>query len=99
MTHHIIPVRTYLIIYFALLAFLVATVGASFLPESAPHLLIAMTIATIKAVLIVLFFMHVYYSSRLTWVVAGASFLWLALLLIFLLADYLSRGWLNIPGK
>ncbi len=99
MTHHIIAVRTYLIIYFALIAFLFATVGASFLPSTAPHLLIAMTIATIKAVLIILFFMHVYYSNRLTWIVAVASLLWLTLLLAFTLADYFSRGWLDIPGK
>lgn len=99
MTHHISSVRTYLIIYFALIALLFATVGASFLPESAPHLPIAMTIAVVKAVLIVLFFMHVYYSSRLTWVVSVASFLWMGLLFAFLLADYFSRGWLDIPGK
>lgn len=99
MTHHIISVRTYLIIYFALMVLLVLTAAASFLPPGAPHLPIAMTIAVIKAVLIVLFFMHVYYSSRLTWVVSVASFLWLALLLAFVLADYFSRGWLAIPGK
>ena len=99
MRHHIISVRTYVIIYVALMLFLAATVGASFLPLGRAHLPVAMTIATIKAVLIVLFFMHVYYSSRLTWVVSVASFLWLGLLLAFLIADYFSRGWLDIPGK
>jgi cytochrome c oxidase subunit 4 len=99
MTHHITSVRTYFLIYLTLLALLIATAGASLLPATAPHLLIAMTIAVVKAVLIVLFFMHVYYSSRLTWVVSVASFLWMALLFAFLLADYYSRGWLDIPGK
>jgi len=99
MTHHIISVRTYVLIFIALLVLLVLTVGASFLPLGAAHLPIAMTIAVIKAVLIVLFFMHVYYSSKLTWVVSVASFLWLGLLLAFLIADYFSRGWLDIPGK
>jgi cytochrome c oxidase subunit 4 len=99
MTHHIISVPTYLVIYIALMLFLLATVGASFLPLGRAHLPVAMTIAMIKAVLIVLFFMHVYYSSRLTWVVSMASFLWLGLLLAFLVADYFSRGWLDIPGK
>ena len=99
MTHHIISVRTYLIVFSALLVLLVLTVGASFLPLGAAHLPVAMTIAVIKAVLIVLFFMHVYYSSRLTWVVSVAAFLWLGLLISFLIADYFSRGWLDIPGK
>lgn len=99
MTHHIISLRTYVLIYTVLLLLLVATAGASFLPLGAAHLPVAMTIAIVKAVLIVLFFMHVYYSSRLTWVVSVASFLWLILLLAFVLADYFSRGWLDIPGK
>jgi cytochrome c oxidase subunit IV len=99
MTHHITSVRTYYIIYAVLMLFLLATVGAAELPLGRAHLPIAMSIAVIKAVLIVLFFMHVYYSSRLTWVVSVASFLWLGLLLAFLVADYLARGWLDIPGK
>ncbi|MDR3622679.1 MAG: cytochrome C oxidase subunit IV family protein [Paludisphaera borealis] len=99
MTHHIISIRTYVIIYAVLMLLLVATAGAAFLPLGNAHLPVAMTIAVIKAVLIVLFFMHVYYSSRLTWVVSVASFLWLGLLLVFLIADYFSRGWLDIPGK
>jgi cytochrome c oxidase subunit 4 len=99
MTHHIISVRTYLTIYLALMVFLVLTVGASFLPLGAAHVPVAMTIAFIKAVLIVLFFMHVYYSSKLTWIVSVAALLWLGLLLAFVLADYYSRGWLDIPGK
>jgi cytochrome c oxidase subunit 4 len=99
MTHHIISVRTYVVIYLVLLLLLVATAWASVLPLGNAHLPVAITIAAIKAVLIVLFFMHVYYSSRLTWIVSTASFLWVGLLLAFLLADYLSRGWLDIPGK
>ena len=63
------------------------------------HFPIAMTIAAAKAVLIVLFFMHVYYSHHLTSIVSVASFLWLGILLAFTLSDYLSRGWLDIPGK
>lgn len=99
MTHHIISVRTYLIVFFALMLLLVLTVGASFLPLGAAHLPVAMTIAVIKAMLILLFFMHVYYSSKLTWIVSVASFLWMSLLLAFVVADYFSRGWLDIPGK
>jgi cytochrome c oxidase subunit 4 len=99
-SHHVISVRSYMIIYWLLLALLAATVFASDLPiSSAWHLTVAMTIAVIKAVLIVLFFMHVYYSAPLTWLTAVGSLLWVALLIGFLLADYWSRGWLNILGK
>ena len=46
-----------------------------------------------------LFFMHVKYSHRLTAVIFVASFLWLAIMIALTLTDYLSRGWLEIPGK
>lgn len=99
-SHHIISVRMYMIIYWVLLVLLAATVFASDLPiSSASHLALAMTIAVIKGALIVLFFMHVYYSAPLTWVTAVGSLLWVALLIGFLLADYGSRNWLNILGK
>ncbi len=99
--HHVIAVKTYLMIYFALMILLALTVGAYFLDAGSHqiNLVVAMTIAVVKAVLIVLFFMHVYYSAPLTWITAVGSLLWLGLLLMFLLADYFSRGWLDILGK
>jgi len=54
---------------------------------------IALLIATIKAVLVILFFMHVIHSTRLTWVVVIASFLWLGVLFVLTFADYLTRMW------
>jgi cytochrome c oxidase subunit 4 len=99
--HHVIEVWTYVKIYFALMALLAVTVGAYYMDMGSHqiNLVVAMTIAMVKAVLIVLFFMHVYYSAPLTWVTAVGSLLWVGLLLMFLLADYLSRGWLDILGK
>jgi cytochrome c oxidase subunit 4 len=55
-----------------------------------------LTIACAKALLVVLFFMHVRWSTRLTWVVAGAGFFWLLILFSITMADYMSRGW--VPG-
>ncbi|OJW20968.1 MAG: hypothetical protein BGO49_29885 [Planctomycetales bacterium 71-10] len=98
-SHHVIAVKTYVMIYWVLMALLLATVLASDMPLGGAHLLVAMTIALIKAILIVLFFMHVYYSAPLTWVTAVGSFLWVGLLLGFLLSDYFTRGWLHILGK
>jgi cytochrome c oxidase subunit 4 len=93
------PVRTNVLVFIALLVLLVMTVGAAYLPLGVMHVPVAMTIATIKAVLIVLFFMHLLHSHRLMMVVAVGSFLWLAIMVVLTLNDYLSRGILDIPGK
>src|SRR5215471_10676430 len=53
---------------------------------------VALTIAVIKAVLVILFFMHVRYSSRLTKVTVGAGFFWLLIMITLSLSDYLSRS-------
>ena len=54
----------------------------------------AYTIGVAKAVLIILYFMHVQKSSWLTWAVAGSAFLWLGILLVLSMSDYLTRSWL-----
>jgi cytochrome c oxidase subunit 4 len=97
--HHIVPVRTYLVIYAVLMGLLVATVAGSYLPLGSLHLTVALVIAGIKAALIVMYFMHVKFSNRLTWVFSTAAFFWLIILLAFSLADYFSRGWLDVAGK
>lgn len=97
--NHIISLKTYLIIYVALIALLFATVGAAMLPLGGLHLPVAMTIAVIKGLMILLVFMHLYYSPALTQIVSVAALLWAALLIFITVADYFSRGWLDIPGK
>jgi cytochrome c oxidase subunit 4 len=99
MSHHVVSVRTDLQVFVALLVLLFATVGAAYLPLGHFHLAVALTIAVAKAVLIGLFFMHLYSSHRLTWIVSVASLLWLGILLALTLSDYLGRGWVEIPGK
>jgi cytochrome c oxidase subunit 4 len=54
---------------------------------------VALTIAVIKATLVVLYFMHVRYSTRLIWVVVVAGFFWLGILFVLTMSDYLSRDW------
>jgi cytochrome c oxidase subunit IV len=99
MRHHVVSVQTNVIVFVALLILLFATVVAAYLPLGPLHLPVAMTIASVKALLIGLFFMHIYYSHRLTWIVSTAALFWLGILLALTLSDYLSRGWLHIPGK
>ena len=84
--------------YLVFLALIVGTVGtvAAAKVDMGPFNNVAMlAIACTKATLVTLFFMHVRWSSRLTWVVAMAGFFWL-LILFTVLGDYMSRGW--IPG-
>ena len=56
---------------------------------------VMLTIACIKALLVILFFMHVRWSTRLTWVVVAAGFFWLLILFGLTMTDYLSRGWVE----
>jgi cytochrome c oxidase subunit 4 len=99
MKQHVTSVRTYVVIFVALLALLFATVGAAYLPMGSLHFPVAMVIAGAKAVLIVLFFMHALHSHRLTLVISVGALLWLAIMLALTLSDYLSRTSVNTPGQ
>lgn len=76
----------------ALMVLLALTIGAAFLDLGPFNILIAMTIAIVKAVLVILYFMHVRYSSRVTMVVATAAFFWLMILFSLTMMDFLSRS-------
>ena len=89
--------RLYYRVYAALLGLLVLTVLASLLNLGTTWgVLIALTIALAKAILVILYFMHVRESSRTTWLFAAAGFIWLAVLIGLMLVDYLSRGWFTV---
>ena len=56
--------------------------------------IVALTIAVVKATLVILYFMHLRYSSRLTQVVVAAGVCWLIIMIALTLSDYLTRHWL-----
>jgi cytochrome c oxidase subunit IV len=91
--HHIVPVRTYLIIFGLLMLGTYLTVQAAFLDLGAFNTPIAIAIAIAKATVVVLYFMHVKYSPKLTWIVVIGSVFWLAILLIMTFGDYATRAW------
>ena len=92
---HVVSIKLYSAIFGALLVMTLATAGAAFIDLGGNlNTVLAMLIAACKALLVILFFMHVRYSSRLTWVFVGAGFFWLMILLSLTLADVLSRRWL-----
>jgi cytochrome c oxidase subunit 4 len=95
MNHHTLPIRTYLIVYGALLVLVVLTVAAAYLDIGAWGVALALAIAISKALLVILYFMHVRNSNPLVWVFVAAGFLWLSILLLGALQDYVSRGWVG----
>jgi len=99
MSQHILPIKNYVAVYVALLVLLAATVGAAYINIEPFNFALTMVIAVAKAAMILLIFMHVRYSDRLTWVFSSAAFLWLGILIALTLNDYFTRDLLNIPGK
>jgi cytochrome c oxidase subunit 4 len=99
MSVHVAPVRNYLLVFAALMVLTAITVGAAFMHFGPFNNVVAMAIAVTKATLVVLFFMHVKYSTRLTKLIVVAGFFWLGLMFLFTFADYMSRGWLGVAGK
>ena len=77
MSVHIVPRKTYFSVFGALLVFTALTVTAANINFGKMNDVIAMTIAVIKMMLVLLFFMHVRYSSRLIWVIVASMFFWL----------------------
>jgi cytochrome c oxidase subunit 4 len=80
-------------IFAALIALTGLTVWLGSIDVGGWHTAISLTVAATKAALIGLFFMHLLQSSRVTWAIAGTSLLFLAILLVLTLTDYLSRDW------
>jgi cytochrome c oxidase subunit IV len=91
--HHIVPWTTYLAIFLALIVLTVLTVAAAGADFGGLNTAIALSIAAAKATLVVLFFMHMKYSNRLTALMLGTALAMLAILMLFTFSDYFSRPW------
>jgi cytochrome c oxidase subunit 4 len=92
MTSHIVPIKTYLLVWVSLMVLLFLTLGLAELNLSPFNVAVALTVALIKMLLIILYFMHVKFSNRLTWLFAAAGFLWLGFMVVLTLSDYFARG-------
>src|SRR5258707_11145010 len=95
MSEHIVYPRVYVTVFLVLLVGTGLTVLAAFQDFPGPlNAVVALTIAVIKATLVVLYFMHVRYSSRLIWLVIAAALFWLAIMFALTISDYWTRTWL-----
>jgi cytochrome c oxidase subunit 4 len=94
MSGHITPKNLYYFVFLALLVGTGLTVVVAKFDLGPLNNVVMLSIACAKALLVILFFMHVRWSSRLTWVVAGSGFFWLLILFGLTMGDYMSRGWI-----
>ncbi len=99
MAEHVVARKTYILVWAALMALMVLTAGLSRINLGEWSTVVALAIAVVKALLVILFFMHVRYEDqKITWVVVLAGFFWLAIMLALDMTDYLSRGYLGVAG-
>ena len=91
MSEHVVPVRVYVTIFALLLALTAVTTSVAFVDLGRLNVVIMLTIAVTKATLVILYFMHVRYGDRLTWIVVASGFVWLLLLIGLTMSDILTR--------
>jgi len=92
MDAHILPRKVYYRIWLALLLLLLLTWGLAQINLGPFNIVVMLTIAVAKMLLVILFFMHVKYNPRLTWIFVAAGFIWLLIMIELTLSDYLTRG-------
>lgn len=99
MSVHVSPIGTYLAIFGTLLVLTAVTVWVAFFDLGAWSDVVAMAIAITKATLVILFFMHVKDSTKLTKLTVMAGFVWLLILILLTFQDYFTRGLFGVAGK
>ena len=95
MSEHIVPLKVYITVALALVVGTAVTVIAGKIDFPGPlNVIIALTIACVKATLVVLYFMHVRYSSKLIWLIFASALFWMGILFALTLSDYWTRSWI-----
>jgi cytochrome c oxidase subunit IV len=91
--HHIVSPVQYMMVFGTLLVFTGVTVGAAYVDLGVLNPIVALAIASFKAVIVILFFMHVKYQSKLVKLTVAAGFFTFLVLITMTLTDYMSRAW------
>jgi cytochrome c oxidase subunit 4 len=92
--HHVPSIRLYWGVFAFLIVGTIVTVLAASVDLGPLNNIVMLAIACAKATLVILYFMHVRWSSHLTWVIVVSGFFWLLIMFTFTMSDYMSRGWL-----
>jgi cytochrome c oxidase subunit IV len=98
-SEHIVPVRVYVLVFLTLIVMTWVTAFVSTIDLGRLNVFVALSIAIFKASLVILFFMHVKYGTRLTKMIVLAGLYWLILLLFIVMMDLWTRGWMGVPGR
>src|SRR5580658_9202697 len=98
-SEHIVPVRVYIAVFLTLIVMTWVTAFVSTIDLGRLNIFVALAIAIFKASLVILFFMHVKYGTRLTKFIVLAGLYWLILLLFIAMVDLWTRGWMGVPGR
>ena len=88
-------IRTYLVVYVLLMLLMALTTGLAFVDLTPWSSLVAMVIAGAKAAFVILYFMHLRYSSRMSWVFAGLGIYFVGILILLTMNDVRTRSWLS----
>ena len=96
---HVLPLRIYFGVFSALLVLTATTVAVAFMDLGPFNNVVALGVAVLKATLVILYFMHVRYATRLTGLVVVSGVFWLAIMVGLTFTDYATRGWLGVPGR
>jgi cytochrome c oxidase subunit IV len=91
--HHVVPLMVYYVIFAILMVLTAVTVAVAYIDLGPINTVAALAIAGFKAMIVVLFFMHVKYSTRLIMLTVIAGLYWIGILFTLTLSDYLTRGW------
>ena len=91
--HHVVPRKVYYVIFGTLMVLTGVTVAAAYVDLGPMNVVVAIVIACVKALIVVLYFMHVKFSTRLVKLTVIAGLYWMGILLALTLSDYLTRGW------
>ena len=99
MSEHIDSVKTYALVFAGLIFLTVATTAVAFVDLGPFSVVVALVIAVCKMLLVALFFMHIRHSTKLTRLVVLGGILWLGILLVLSMSDFVTRGALGVPGR
>ena len=94
-TEHVDSVKTYAAVWIALLLMTALTTSVAYIDLGRFSVVVALTIAVCKMLLVALLFMHVRHSTKLTKLVVLGGLLWLGILISLTMADFATRGWLG----
>jgi cytochrome c oxidase subunit 4 len=99
MSGHVVLKKLYILVFAALIALTGLTTGVAFINLGKWNTVVALAIAVCKATLVVLFFMHLRWSSNLLRIVVASSLLWLVILIGLTLSDVFTRNWTPVPSS